>query len=355
MRRSTLSTVVALAALVVSTGPLLGFRMIQNFATGRVTAGNLVQCNDANGFVHWDDHAIGWFRNTANQGNNQAAPIVAALNTWSTVAGTDYNLTLLGTTNQGFVTDGVNTILWANGNGCTGGCLALTALVLEAGQRIVETDITFDNADAWNSNGADFDVQAVLTHELGHSLGFHHTEIGALPRPTMFATYFGVDGRTLEADDRGALTCTLTEYPERPGTTGIEYRSHVAGLGWLPLVRNGSIAGTTGQARQMEAAQVQLRNPGAGMGVCYQAHVGDQGWLGTVCNGATAGTTGLGRRMEAIRISLTGAPAGCNVEYRAHAAGIGWLAWVSNNAVAGTTGQSRAIEAIQVRLTGTCP
>ena len=62
-------------------------------------------------------------------------------------------------------------MLWANGNGCTGGCLAITALVLASGQAITETDASFNNSYAWNTNGGNCDVQAVWTHELGHALG----------------------------------------------------------------------------------------------------------------------------------------------------------------------------------------
>jgi hypothetical protein len=134
----------------------------------------------------------------------------------------------------------------------------------------------------------------------------------------------------------------------------VSYRAHVQGLGWLPWVYNGATAGTTGQNRRMEAAQIKLVN-GNGTGVCYQAHSKGLGWLGSVCNGATAGTTGQNRRMEAIRVWLTSPPAGCSVEYRAHVKGLGWLPWVLNGSVAGTTGQNRRMEALQVRLVGSCP
>ncbi|MEM9593629.1 MAG: hypothetical protein AAGD06_05175 [Acidobacteriota bacterium] len=140
------------------------------------------------------------------------------------------------------------------------------------------------------------------------------------------------------------------------GRAGVTYRAHVKSHGWLGWVHNGATAGTTGQGRRMEAAQIKLTNPPSGMGICYKAHVKGNGWLGTACNGATAGTTGQSRRMEAIQIWLTGAPSGCSVEYRAHVRGQGWLGWVQNGATAGTTGQSRRMEALQVRLTGSgCP
>jgi thermolysin len=134
---------------------------------------------------------------------------------------------------------------------------------------------------------------------------------------------------------------------------GVVYRAHVANLGWLPWVSNGATAGTTGQSRRMEAAQIYLTNPPPGVGITYRAHVANLGWLGWVSNGAVAGTTGQSRQMEAIQIYLTNAPATCSVTYRAHVAGYGWLGWVSNGAIAGTTGQGRRMEALQVNVQ--CP
>jgi len=58
---------VAAAAIGWAT-PAHAFRMIQNFASGRVTAGSLVTCNDPGGFVHWTSAELDWRHNTAGQG-----------------------------------------------------------------------------------------------------------------------------------------------------------------------------------------------------------------------------------------------------------------------------------------------
>ncbi|WP_445946634.1 S8 family serine peptidase [Shewanella sp.] len=132
----------------------------------------------------------------------------------------------------------------------------------------------------------------------------------------------------------------------------VEYRAHVAYMGWLPWVDDGATAGTTGQSRRMEASQMKLTH--STMQICYSAHVAGIGWMNPVCNGAVSGTTGQSRQMEATKVWLNNAPAGCNIEYRAHVAGNGWLGWVQNGAQAGTTGQSRQMEALQAKLTGNC-
>lgn len=216
-RRSREKTVVLVAcALIAGATDAAAFRMIQNTSTGRSTFGIPVTCTDPGGFAHWIASPIRWRLNPANQGGKPGvtAAVQSALAAWTAVAPGVYSLDFGGTTAAGFSADGVNTISWGSDGACSGSCLAVTALVLVSGQVITEADILFNDAATWNTDGSDVDVQSIATHELGHSLGIHHTDLLKLkPRPTMYAYYFGTGARTLESDDQNALRCSCSRFP----------------------------------------------------------------------------------------------------------------------------------------------
>lgn len=125
----------------------------------------------------------------------------------------------------------------------------------------------------------------------------------------------------------------------------ITYKAHVSDKGWMSQVSNGSTAGTTGQAKALEALSINFS------GIQYRAHVSDIGWQSWVTSGKTAGTTGKAKAMEAIQIKLTGTNASkYNVYYRVHVRDYGWLGWARNGATAGSTGLNLRIEAIQIKV-----
>jgi hypothetical protein len=202
----------AAAGMVALATPAHAYRMIQNTSTGRVSAGYAVACNAPGGFAHWNIRSLNWYLNTSGQGAGKESALQAAMQSWTNVGSANHVLSYAGTTTAGFTTDGRNTFLWARGNGCNGNCLAITALVLQSGQVIVETDISFNSGYSWKTDGTDYDTQSIATHELGHSLGIHHTELTSTPRPTMYASYFGTGGRSLETDDQSALQCSESRY-----------------------------------------------------------------------------------------------------------------------------------------------
>lgn len=206
---SMVSLVVAVVFTVAALDAPADFKMHQSFTTGRVTnADNRVNCNDPGGFAHWDTRSISIRHNTANQGAGKATALQAAMASWTNVPDSAYVLTYAGTTSAGFVTDGTNSLSWG---ACPGGCIALTALVLQSGQKIIESDVVFNNGSTWTTNGSVHDTESVAAHELGHLLGIHHPNTASGPE-TMSTPYWGTGQRSLHADDIAALQCSEHRY-----------------------------------------------------------------------------------------------------------------------------------------------
>ena len=143
----------------------------------------------------------------------------------------------------------------------------------------------------------------------------------------------------------------------------IYYRVHTQTYGWLDWAKNGEIAGTTDGARRMEAIQIKLvskgsQAPGSTVQAYvqpltqYSAHLQTYGWKESVYGGGYAGTTGEAKRMEAFRLKLTDQKYSGEIKYRAHVQSSGWQDWKTNNAVAGTVGAAKRMEAIRIELTG---
>jgi hypothetical protein len=210
MNRKAFALALVAAGMIASAAPSHAYRMIQNTGVGRFSAGAAVSCSNSGGFTHWNIRNITWRINTANQGSGKSTALSNALASWTNVSSANHVLTNGGTTTTGFSTNGTNTVLWASGNGCTGSCLAITALVLQSGQVIVESDISFNNNVTWTTTGAQYDTEAVMAHEIGHSLGIHHSDVSTTA--TMYAFYFGSAGRSLATDDHSALQCAESRY-----------------------------------------------------------------------------------------------------------------------------------------------
>ncbi|WP_368145390.1 C39 family peptidase [Collinsella aerofaciens] len=166
----------------------------------------------------------------------------------------------------------------------------------------------------------------------------------------------GTEGLGVQAE---ALQVVLVEKGGDAPSTGapaelsvpsLSLRAHVSGVGWQPAVGNGGTAGTTGQARAVEAIAAEVSSPVSG-GLSYSAHVSGVGWQDEVSGGAVAGTTGQGRAVECVKMRLTGDLSEYyDVWYRAYVQDYGWLGWASDGARAGTTGIGYRVEALQVRV-----
>jgi hypothetical protein len=173
----------------------------------------------------------------ANEADFNQADIIAACQAayqaWEDVPFAIITFRYQGETSARLGADAINTTLWYNAAfdrgecagalGAAGGTVAITVLTEnEQSGQIIDADVIMDSVDSWEINLAcvEFDMQSVLTHEYGHSIGIHHSELpaGAMAtRPTMNAFVFcdaGIgSGRTLEPDDEAAAQCL---YPELP-------------------------------------------------------------------------------------------------------------------------------------------
>ena len=99
------------------------------------------------------------------------------------------------------------------------------------------------------------------------------------------------------------------------------YQANVEGSGWMTPVGMGKVAGTTMQAKRLEALIINFDG-----GIKYSAHVQNVGWQQWVTSSNVAGTVGQGLRMEAIRIQLVGqAEQNYDIYYRAHVENAGWF------------------------------
>lgn len=203
-----------LAGLIAGSSPSHAYRMIQDTTVGRSTSGLPVTCTDSGGFAHWQIRSIPWYVNLGSQSSAKLTAMQNAMASWTNVANTDYNPYYAGSTSATFATDGQNTIDFEYNSACQSpSCGALTALVLQSGQVIVETDILLNLQYTFNTNGSSVDTESIVAHELGHTLGIHHTQVTSSPLPTMYYQISGTSARSLESDDRSALQCSESRYP----------------------------------------------------------------------------------------------------------------------------------------------
>ncbi len=153
---------------------------------------------------------------------------------------------------------------------------------------------------------------------------------------------------------------TSNTNPVVPGadTVNVAYRTHVQSFGWQGWKYNGQMSGTSGKAKRLEGINIELRNQTYSGDIVYTTHVQSYGWQGSETdqtkwfkNGDMAGTSGEAKRLEAICINLTGEMSQkYDVYYRVHAQSYGWLGWAKNGAPAGTAGYGKRLEGIQIVL-----
>ncbi len=142
------------------------------------------------------------------------------------------------------------------------------------------------------------------------------------------------------------------EEPKEEKYALIKYKTHIQDIGWENnYKKNGEVSGTFGQAKRLEAIDIQLDTNYSG-GIKYKTHIQDIGWENNYKkDGEISGTFGQAKRLEAIQIELYGELAEhYDVYYRVHTQNVGWMNWAKNGQKAGSQGKAYRLEGIEIVL-----
>lgn len=202
----------------------------------------------------------------------------------------------------------------------------------------------FDDAEDWvvaNANGGNsFDVEAVTLHEIGHLLGFGHTQD---PSSVMFANYNGL--RQLSQTD---LDLVAPIYGRRSVTLSVLV--HLQDTADITAIEN-EFAGTRGESRRLEGFSVSIAPQIPGLSCRYFAHLQDTADTDWVGEGNFVGTRGESRRLEGFAVELTGPRAAeFSVVYMAHLQDTGDTGYFRDGQFCGTRGESRRLEGLLIRI-----
>lgn len=134
---------------------------------------------------------------------------------------------------------------------------------------------------------------------------------------------------------------------------GLFYGAHSQNLGYLPTVRDGQVAGTTGQGLALEALKI---NPPEGWELEAYAHIENLGWqvyTGIVHgNDILIGTTGRSLQIEMLGFRVVKRPEGCTdkLRFQVHQQNIGWKGWTDEGYFSGSDGMSARLEAVRLMI-----
>lgn len=154
------------------------------------------------------------------------------------------------------------------------------------------------------------------------------------------------------ATETGNLVSTTTYNYVNHGTSKskLTLTPYVSNLGFItPSVGEGVTAGTIGQNNHMEG--IRISSPLNDLGLEYSVYINGIGWSPVTKSGSYAGTMGLSKGIEAIRINLTGENATqYQIQYRIHLLNGDWSDWVTTNTELGNAGSGQLLEAVEAIL-----
>ena len=160
---------------------------------------------------------------------SEFAAVQAAFRTWENVQSADVRFNYMGTTSiAGVDHDGVNVVSFSDPSTPLGsGTIAATFTFFKSEigsdnvihQVIDEADILFNPALDFSTSAeaGKFDVQSIITHEIGHFLGLDHSAmVSSVMVP--FGVVSQLDQRTLAYDDIAGIN---EIYPKATAPTGL--------------------------------------------------------------------------------------------------------------------------------------
>lgn len=146
------------------------------------------------------------------------------------------------------------------------------------------------------------DEYDALVNQRASSGLYHNSHVqsyGWLGVKNATSHFVGIPGRSLRLEALKLATANLN--------TNIFYRVHIQSIGWQSWKSNGEVAGTTSRGLRLEAIQIVTAGT---YGVSYRAYVQSYGWCPWISTGQSelfgyyAGTSGQAKRLEAIDMKL---------------------------------------------------
>ncbi|MBO0461690.1 MULTISPECIES: glucosaminidase domain-containing protein [unclassified Enterococcus] len=131
----------------------------------------------------------------------------------------------------------------------------------------------------------------------------------------------------------------------------VNLQGHLSTNGWISRTGLTTMINFANQSRQFEAIRATLANSSYSGTISYDSHLTNIGWTKAVSNGTISGTTGQNRPLQAFSFNLTEELAEhYDIYYRSFVRSRGWLGWASNGQKAGSVGMNLPIEAIEVTI-----
>lgn len=169
------------------------------------------------GGEHWTGGVYNWYYNPANQPANLSTEAVLitiqiAASRWAQMCNLTFNYLGFSTANRNFVdsaVDRINVIGWQQFPTSQNRSDGLTYWNY-TGTAMTDADIFLNTFYAWTLD----DVDAVITHELGHAIGLQHSNIS---ESIMFANPYHSNSylKTLRGDDAAGCTALYGASPNQ--------------------------------------------------------------------------------------------------------------------------------------------